>query len=183
MPAGFIIDLEFDSILSGPWENMAFPGRTAKTFWSNFELFHVWLGQYMKGPYLVKCSSTAHWAYNLLLSHPSDVVWVRTHCVNAKKITMSHTDDIKTPQCIIPIEKYDRQTSLIYEQIFFGSAADMTWIRNWLQTNPHPITSTNILHHLVKVEGHLHQGMKYRVESQLQKHGINLKLTDIGIDI
>ena len=181
LPAGFIIDLEFDHNLDGPWKSMELEDRDTKSAWSDFELLKIWLNRYMQGPYILKCCSTAHWAYNLLLCHPADVVWVRTHCTNAKKITESHGPGGKKPQRILSIEDEDCSRRFHWEQIMFGSSADMKWVRGWLRENPHSIISAEVLRQQVLSEVKMEAAIKNRIESLLHRRGINLKLDDLGI--
>ena len=125
---------------SGPWTTYDFTEKYGEI--SSSYALEYWLIEHLKGPYILRGSSTAHWARNLKLTHPDDVVWIRMHCPDIKKVTESigGVND-RAPQRVLDISEVSFKNFAAWNKIVFGQNVDEEWTKEWLKANPLPISS------------------------------------------
>jgi hypothetical protein len=178
---GFIIDLEFPLHPKGPWDTIDFSEDFGK--FEESERFRLWLCKFMKGPYILKGATTAHWAMNVQLSHPHDVVWIRTHCPEAKKITENTLgygpNRINKPQRVLDVSEVEINAQPFEGEIVFGKNVDQVWTKDWLSRHPMPMASElwrlRRERDIKSIETSILHQMNYR----LKRLGINIDLNNI----
>ncbi len=113
-----------------------------------------WFCQHMKGVFMLKPASSAHWETHIQISHPDDGVIIKMMMADARTYTESINGGSRIPQRVFTsVEEYDQYLFKVtgklslnvgyhYERILFGDEKlDVMFVRDWLRKYPYPIAS------------------------------------------